>query len=90
MVGGYVALTPVVLSIVFGIEEVSTVLGTNAVSGILGNLFGPPIAGFILGSSGSGSYIGVAIFAGATLFMAGVLFLVLRMMRADGKLLVKL
>ncbi|KAI9026750.1 major facilitator superfamily domain-containing protein [Hyaloraphidium curvatum] len=50
--GGFVSLFPVVLTIIFGTEEVATVLGTQALSGVVGNLAGPPLAGLILDSTG--------------------------------------
>lgn len=89
MAGGFISLFPVVLTIIFGTEEVATVMGTQAISGIVGNLAGPPIAGVILDSTG-GNYIGIMMFSGATMLSAGVLILVVRMMRAEGKVLVKL
>jgi predicted MFS family arabinose efflux permease len=63
--GGFVALTPLVISVSFGLERVTTIAGMIYASTGVSNLIGSPIAGAILDSSKEEmGYMGVIIYAG--------------------------
>ena len=63
--GGFIALSPAALSILFGTNGLATILGATYTGAGIGGLVGPPIAGAIIDSSGFGAGITFALVMGA-------------------------
>ena len=55
--GGFIALSPAVVALRFGLEGLGGVLGTLYTSAAVGSLAGPPIAGVLIDSAGYGAAI---------------------------------
>jgi Na+/melibiose symporter-like transporter len=55
--GGFIALSPAVVALRFGLEGMGGVLGTLYTSAAVGSLAGPPIAGVLIDSAGYGAAI---------------------------------
>ncbi len=60
--GGLVALAPAMVAELFGVERLGALLGTLYTGSAISALVGPPIAGFVIDSTGS--YLWAAAFAG--------------------------
>ena len=58
--GGFIAISPAVVALRFGLEGIGGVLGTLYTSAAVGSLAGPPLAGVLIDSVGYRSAIGGA------------------------------
>ena len=63
--GGFIALSPAALSILFGTNGLATILGATYTGAGIGGLFGPPIAGAIIDGAGFTAGITFALVMGA-------------------------
>lgn len=59
--GGFIAISPAVVALRFGMEGIGGVLGTLYTSAAVGSLAGPPIAGLLIDSAGYRTAIGGAV-----------------------------
>lgn len=55
--GGYIALSPAVVAEVFGLDGLGGILGTLYTAAAVGSLTGPPIAGWLIDTSGESAAI---------------------------------
>ena len=63
--GGFIALSPAVVALLFGTNGMATILGATYTGAGIGGLFGPPLAGSIIDASGYSAGIIFAIAMGA-------------------------
>lgn len=75
--GGFIAISPAVVALRFGLEGIGGVLGTLYTSAAVGSLAGPPLAGLIIDAAGYRAAI-----AGAVL-MSGIGWLILLRVAPD-------
>ncbi|RKP08177.1 major facilitator superfamily domain-containing protein [Thamnocephalis sphaerospora] len=79
--GGFVALTPLVITVAFGVERMATTAGMIYASTGVSNLIGSPIAGAILDATiGDQGYVPLILYAGA-MIVAGSCMAVLLVRR---------
>jgi predicted MFS family arabinose efflux permease len=62
--GGFIALSPAAVAILFGTNGMATILGATYTGAGVGGLFGPPLAGAIIDSSGYSAGIWFAVIMG--------------------------
>jgi len=62
--GGFIALSPAVAALRFGLDGLGGLLGTLYTAAAIGSLTGPPIAGVLIDQWGHGAAIGFALFLG--------------------------
>jgi len=67
--GGFIALSPPVTALRFGVEGLGGLLGTLYTSAAIGGLTGPPLAGVLIDVWGFNAAIGFAAVIGAAAFM---------------------
>ncbi|MDA2944195.1 MAG: MFS transporter [Actinomycetota bacterium] len=69
--GGFIALSPAAVALLFGTNGLSTILGATYTGAGIGGLFGPPIAGAIIDSSGyqAGIWFAIAMSAVSTVVL---------------------
>jgi MFS family permease len=69
--GGFIALSPAVVALLFGTNGMATILGATYTGAGIGGLFGPPLAGAIIDSSGysAGIVFAIAMAAIATVVL---------------------
>ena len=72
--GSGISLAPVCIASISPLSEIGVRLGVNMAVGAIASVTSPPIAGAILDRSG-GSYVNVAIYAGACMGV-GILFII--------------
>lgn len=63
--GGFIALSPAVVALRFGLEGIGGVLGTLYTSAAVGSLLGPPLAGAVIDRAGHRWAISIAAVAAA-------------------------
>jgi predicted MFS family arabinose efflux permease len=84
--GGFVSLLPVTTADIVGVENIQKGLGMAYMTTVIGNLLGTPIIGLLYNTFG---WTAAIQFAGAVTMISAVCMLILRMMIAKGKFLVK-
>ncbi|MEY2974083.1 MAG: hypothetical protein RIR49_503 [Actinomycetota bacterium] len=69
--GGFIALSPAVVALLFGTNGMATILGATYTGAGIGGLFGPPLAGAIIDASGytAGILFAIAMAAIATVVL---------------------
>lgn len=86
--GGFVSLPPVaIISLTPDLRTVGTRMGMCFGICSLGLLVGTPVGGAIL--TRTGSYVGLQLFSGATIFATGLLLVATRVVKAGWKIRVK-
>lgn len=80
--GGFIAISPAVVAIRFGLEGIGGVLGTLYTSAAVGSLAGPPLAGLLIDSAGYRTAI-----AGAAVMSALGWVVLLRLSIDEGRTL---
>jgi MFS family permease len=86
--GGYVSLAPVaIISLTPDMRTLGTRMGQSFFVSSLGLLVGSPVAGEILNKTGS--YLGLQLFSGLTVFLTGVLLVWTRFTKVGMKVKIK-
>jgi MFS family permease len=76
--GSFVALIPACVAQLSPTAEIGLRLGTNSLAVSVATLFGNPIAGALITAAG-GSYIGVQLWAGLTMVIGTIFFILARL-----------
>lgn len=94
--GGFISVATTCCAEVVGLQSISTAVGTLYFAGFFADMAGPPIAGLLIQTNTnpdgttSQSYLGLQMFAGATMAVAAAFLVLVRFERAKWKFLVKL